>query len=91
MLTSWPATDELRNPFYGYTPRALNVVPVENFIRPELERAAARKSEYDVALLYSSHGGLELEEAARLVGNRVVFRADRNGQWVAVVEVSSKQ
>ena len=91
VLTSWPATDELRNPYYGYTPRALNVVPVENFFRPELERAAARKADYDVALIYSSHGGLELDEAARLLGGRVVFREDRKGQWAAVVEVGSKQ
>jgi hypothetical protein len=86
VLTSWPATDELRNPYYGYTPRALNVVPVENFFPAELERAAARKSEYDVALLYSSHGGLELDEAARLLDGRVVFREERKGQWVAVIE-----
>jgi hypothetical protein len=86
VLTSWPATDELRNPYYGYTPRALGVVPVENFLPAELERAAARKSEYDVAFLYSSHGGLELDEAARLLGGRVVFREDRKGQWVAVIE-----
>ena len=91
VLTSWPATDELRNPYYGYTPRALNVVPVENFLQAELERAAARKAEYDVALLYSSHGGLELDAAARLLNGRVVFREERKGQWVAVVEVSSKQ
>jgi 4-amino-4-deoxy-L-arabinose transferase-like glycosyltransferase len=86
VLTSWPATDELRNPYYGYTPRALNVVPVENFLPAELERAAARKSDYDVALLYSSHGGPELDEAARLLNGRVVFREDRKGQWVAVIE-----
>ena len=86
VLTAWPATDELRNPYYGYTSRALKVVPVENFLREELERAAARQSEYDVALLYSSHGGLDLEEAARLLGGRVVFREERKGQWVAVVE-----
>ena len=88
VLTAWPATDELRNAYYGYTPRALNVVPVENFLPAELERAATRQSEYDVALLYSSHGGPELDEAARLLGGRVVFRQDRKGQWVAVVEVS---
>jgi len=88
VLTSWPATDELRNPYYGYTPRALNVVPVENFLPPELERAAARKSEYDVAFLYSSHGGPELKEAAALLGGRVVFHEERKGQWVAVVEIS---
>lgn len=88
VLTAWPATDELRNPFYGYTPRALKVVPVENFLRPELERAALRRNEYDVALLYSSHGGLELEEAARLLDGRILFREERKGQWVAVVENS---
>ena len=86
VLTTWPATDELRNPYYGYTSRPLRVVPLENFRREELERAAARKSEYDVALLYSTHGGLELEEATRLLGGRVVFQEGHEGQWVAVVE-----
>lgn len=86
VLTAWPATDELRNPYYGYTNRPLKVFPVENFLRPELERAAARKSEYDVAFIYSTHGGPELEEAARLLGGCVVFREERKGQWVAVVE-----
>ncbi|HEX7314571.1 MAG TPA: glycosyltransferase family 39 protein [Pyrinomonadaceae bacterium] len=91
VLTSWPATDELRNPYYGYTPRALSVVPVENFLPAELQRAAARKSDYDVAFLYSSHGGPGLDEAARLLGARVVFQKERQGQWVAVVDVSGKQ
>jgi hypothetical protein len=91
ILTSWPATDELRNPYYGYTTRPLKVVTADNFLRPELERAAARKAEYDVAFLYSTHGGLELEEAARLLGARVVFQQHRKGQWVAVVEVDSSQ
>jgi hypothetical protein len=86
VLTSWPATDELRNPYYGYLGTPLKVVPVENFLRAQLERAAARKSEYDVAFLYSTHGGLGLEEAARALGGRVVFHEERKGQWVAVVE-----
>jgi hypothetical protein len=86
VLTTWPATDELRNPYFGYTPRALDVVPVENLLPDTLERAAQKKSDYDVALLYSTHGGPELEEAARLLGGRVVFREERKGQWVAVVE-----
>lgn len=90
VLTSWPATDELRNVYYGYTPRALNVVPVENFLPAELARAAARKSEYDVAFIYSSHGGPELDEAARLLGGHVVFREERKGQWVAVLESSGQ-
>jgi 4-amino-4-deoxy-L-arabinose transferase-like glycosyltransferase len=86
VLTSWPATDELRNPYYGYLSRPLAVVPVESLLREELRRAAARKSEYDVALLYSPHGGLQPEDAARILGGRVVFREERKGQWVAVVE-----
>jgi hypothetical protein len=91
VLTSWPATDELRNTYYGYTGRALAVFPVESQRREDLEPAAARRSEYDAALLYSTHGGLSLEDAARLLDARVVFREERKGQWVAVVEVSGKQ
>ncbi len=91
VLTSWPATDELRNPYYGYTPRALNVVPVENFLPETMNQLASRKPDYDVALVYSTHGGVELKEAADLLGGRVVFVEEREGQWVAVVEVSSKQ
>jgi hypothetical protein len=86
VLTSWPATDELRNPYYGYLSRPPAVVPVENFLRDTLRQAATQKSEYDVALLYSTHGGLELQESARLLGGRVVFQEERKGQWVAVVE-----
>jgi hypothetical protein len=85
VLTSWPATDELRNTYYGYTPRALAVFPVESLKREDVERAAAQSSQYDVALLYSTHGGLSLEEAAQLLHARVVFREERKGQWVAVV------
>jgi 4-amino-4-deoxy-L-arabinose transferase-like glycosyltransferase len=85
VLTSWPATDELRNTYYGYTPRPLAVFPVESLKREDLGAAAAQRTQYDVALLYSTHGGLELEEAARLLDARVVFREERKGQWVAVV------
>jgi 4-amino-4-deoxy-L-arabinose transferase-like glycosyltransferase len=85
VLTAWPATDELRNPYYGYLERPLEVFPVENFRRENLEPAVRQADAYDVALLYSTHGGLNLEEGAALVGGRVLFRAERKGQWVAVV------
>jgi 4-amino-4-deoxy-L-arabinose transferase-like glycosyltransferase len=85
VLTSWPATDELRNTYYGYTPRPLAVFPVESLKREDLEPAAAERARYDAALLYSTHGGLGLEEAARLLDARVVFHEERKGQWVAVV------
>jgi hypothetical protein len=90
VLTSWPATDELRNPYFGYLSRPLEVFPVENFLRDTLQRAATQKSDYDVALLYSTHGGLELEEAARLLGGHVVFREERKGQWVAVLDIKAE-
>ncbi len=31
------------------------------------------------------------DEAARLLGGRVIFEEHKKGQWVAVVEVSSRQ
>ena len=91
VLTSWPATDELSNPYYGYAPRRLKVFAVENLLRGTLEQAARRKSEYDVALLYSTHGGLELEEAARVLGGRVLFERRREGQWVAVLDTTAPE
>lgn len=86
VLTAWPATDELRNPYYGYLPRPLEVFPAESLRREHLETAARRESEYDVAFLFSVHGGPGLEEAVALVGGPVIFRAERKGQWVAVVD-----
>ncbi|MBC7931890.1 MAG: glycosyltransferase family 39 protein, partial [Rubrivivax sp.] len=91
VLTTWPAIDELKNPYFGYAVRPLKVFAVENFKREALERAAQQKSEYDAALLFTTHGGLEMEEAARLLGGRVVFSEEKNGQWVAVVVVSSER
>jgi hypothetical protein len=86
VLTSWPATDELKNPYYGYLERPLRVFAVEDFKRETLEQAARQNSEYDTALLYSTHGGLELRDAARVLGGRLVFWEERKGQWVAVIE-----
>jgi 4-amino-4-deoxy-L-arabinose transferase-like glycosyltransferase len=86
VLTSWPATDELNTPYFGYTERPLRVYAIENFLPPALERAARQKSEYDVALIFTAHGGPSAEEAARTLGGRIVFHEEKNGQWVAVVE-----
>ena len=86
VLTTWPATDELKNPYFGYLSRPLRVFPVEDFKRESLTEAAAHKSDYDAALLFSTHGGPTLDEALQTLGGRVVFREERKGQWVAVVE-----
>jgi 4-amino-4-deoxy-L-arabinose transferase-like glycosyltransferase len=86
VLTTWPATDELQNPLSGYLGRPLKVLAVENLKRETLQRAALKKSEYDIAFLFTTHGGPTLEESARLLGGHIVFREERNGQWVGVVE-----
>jgi len=91
VLTTWPATDELKNPYFGYLSRPLRVSPVENFDRDSLAEAAARKSDYDAALLFSTHGGPTLDDALQSLGGRVVFREERKGQWVAVVEMSGER
>jgi 4-amino-4-deoxy-L-arabinose transferase-like glycosyltransferase len=86
VLTTWPATDELKNPYFGYLSRPLRVFPVEDFKRESLAEAAAHKTDYDAALLFSTHGGPTLDEALQTLGGRVVFQEERKGQWVAVVE-----
>ncbi len=86
VLTTWPASDELKNPYLGYLDGPLEVFPLESFKREDVERAVAQKSQYDVALLYSTHGGLSAEEIAQTLGGRIVFREDRKGQWIAVLE-----
>jgi 4-amino-4-deoxy-L-arabinose transferase-like glycosyltransferase len=86
VLTTWPATDELKNPYFGYLSRPLRVFPVEDFKRESLAEAAAHKSDFDAALLFSTHGGPTLDDALQTLGGRVVFREERKGQWVAVVE-----
>ena len=87
VLTTWPATDELKNPDFGYLDRLLRVFAVEDFKRATLEQAARQKSDYDAALLFSTHGGLELDDAINVLGGRVVFQEERKGQWIAVVEI----
>jgi ABC-type taurine transport system substrate-binding protein len=91
VLTTWPASDELKNPYFGYTPRALQVVSIKNFLPDALEQAAQQKSDYDVALVFTTHGGPSLEDATRTLGGRVVFNAEKNGQWAAVLDMKAKE
>ncbi len=91
IMTAWPATDELKNPYFGYLERPMRVFPVENFKREALQQASQQKSNYYLAFLYSTHGGLELEEAAQVLGGVVIYNSKRNGQWAAILEVSGKQ
>lgn len=53
VLTAWPATDELRQPYLGYVGQPSRVVAIEDFTVEQLEPAAALDT-YDTALVFST-------------------------------------
>lgn len=54
VLTAWPASDELTRPYLGYVKQPLDVVRIENFSPPEIERAAQAREEFRVAYLFTT-------------------------------------
>jgi 4-amino-4-deoxy-L-arabinose transferase-like glycosyltransferase len=87
VLTAWPAIDELREPYFGYTTRPLSVTTIEHFSIEHL--AAARDTlQFDVALIFSTNYPSDLppDEAASLLGGHIIFREERQGQWVVVIK-----
>jgi hypothetical protein len=54
VLTSWPASGEVSQPWIGYVERPLRVVPIENFTLEELRSAAELRSRFEVALVFST-------------------------------------
>ncbi len=54
VLTAWPASDELTRPFLGYVRQPLQVVRIENFSAPEIERAAQATEQFDTAYLFTT-------------------------------------
>jgi hypothetical protein len=54
VLTAWPASDEITRPWLGYTTRPMRVVRIENFSLEEVLSAAELRSEYEVALVFST-------------------------------------
>lgn len=53
VLTAWPATDELQRPFLGYVAQPMATISLENFSRPELDRAATQTM-WKMAVLFST-------------------------------------
>jgi 4-amino-4-deoxy-L-arabinose transferase-like glycosyltransferase len=51
ILTAWPATDELAQPFLGYARRPLRVVPVQGFASQDFADVPAES--FDLLYLYS--------------------------------------
>ena len=54
VLTAWPASGELTQPYLGYVPRPMQVVQIEDFTAEQLLSAAEARSRFDVALVFST-------------------------------------
>jgi Dolichyl-phosphate-mannose-protein mannosyltransferase len=54
VLTAWPASDELTRPWLGYMTRPMSVVRIEDFSLNEVLSAAEFRSNYEVALIFST-------------------------------------
>ena len=54
VLTAWPASDELTRPYLGYVTRPTRVFRIEDFTAEQLIAAAELRSNFDVALVFST-------------------------------------
>jgi hypothetical protein len=54
VLTAWPASDELTRPWLGYVTRPMQVVRIEDFSLEQVLSAADFRSNFDVALVFST-------------------------------------
>ena len=53
VLTAWPASDELTQPYLGYVKRPVRVLSIDDFSLPQMMSAADSRAQFDVALLFS--------------------------------------
>jgi hypothetical protein len=116
VLTAWPASDEITRPWLGYTTRPMRVMRIEDFSLDEVISAAEFRSNYEVALIFSTkyepgskpwdrwrtwtalksrffgfHRDLPPAAAAQILDGRVVFSEQRQGQWIAVIEMEKSE
>jgi len=54
VLTAWPASDELTRPYLGYVTRPMRVFRIEDFSLEQVMSAAEVRSDFDVALVFST-------------------------------------
>ncbi len=54
VLTAWPASGEITQPYLGYVKHPLQVVRIEDFSLDEVAGAAEQRSRFDVALVFST-------------------------------------
>ena len=55
VLTAWPVSNDLFNPFLGYTNHRHQVKAIENFSLPEIEKAAQNPGDFDTAIVFTTH------------------------------------
>jgi hypothetical protein len=116
VLTAWPASDEITRPWLGYITRPMRIVRIENFSLDEVLSAADFRTNYEVALIFSTkyepgpapwdhwrtwtemksryfgfHRDLPPAAAAKILGGHVVFSEERQGQWIAVIEMEKSE
>ena len=54
VLTAWPASDEISHPSLGYVTRPMRVFRIEDFTVEQLMAASDLRSNFDVALVFST-------------------------------------
>jgi hypothetical protein len=54
VLTAWPASDEISHPYLGYVTRPMRVFRIEDFTLEQLMAASDLRSDFDVALVFST-------------------------------------
>ncbi len=64
VLTSWPASDELSQPYLGYVKTPVRVLSMDDFSLAHMMAAADSRAQFDVALLFST----KYEPPRRLLG-----------------------
>jgi len=54
VLTAWPASDELTQPYLGYVQKPMQVVRIDDFSMEQVLSSADARSRFDVALVFST-------------------------------------
>jgi 4-amino-4-deoxy-L-arabinose transferase-like glycosyltransferase len=55
VLTAWPVAADLFRPELGYVAHPIKAFSIEDFTRPEIEKAAQEPGEYDTAIVFTTH------------------------------------
>jgi hypothetical protein len=55
ILTAWPVSTDLFQPYLGYVHHPMKVVSIEDFTRPQILLAAHESDRYDTAIVFTTH------------------------------------